>query len=95
MFHERELGMLAVWNDTLQTGKPIPIDLVSEYITFAPEDQKKAGIAGKQAPGLLNRHLKGIIAPMRTRMHCTSSTLVSVVLDRDIALFSVAFRMTK
>ena len=94
-FYESDLGVTSAWSDTLRTGNPVRSDLVSQYMAFTREEQKKAGVAVKQAPALLNGHLRAIIVPMRTRMHCTTSALERVVLARDIALYSVAFRTTK
>lgn len=94
-FNERELGIPSGWIGTLRIGNPVHSDLVSQYMTITQEEQKKAGVEVKQAPALLNSHLKDIIAPMHTQTNCTYSALERVVLDRDIALFSVAFQTTK
>ena len=64
-------------------------------MTFTREEQKKARVLVKQAPALLDSHLKEIITPMRTRVHYTSNTTERVILARDIALYAVAFRTTK
>ena len=63
-------------------------------MTFTREEQK-AGVLVKQAPALLDSHLKEIITPMRTRMHYISNTTERVILARDIALYAVAFRTMK
>ena len=56
-------------------------------MAFAREEHKKAGVLIKHAPALLDSHLKEIITPMRTCMHCTSNTTERVILARDIALY--------
>ena len=69
MFYERDLGITSARNDTLRIGNPVRSDLIVQYITFTRKEQKKAEVLVKQAPALLDSHFKGIITPMRTRMH--------------------------
>ena len=85
MFYESDLGIISAGNDTLRVDNPVRSDLVVQYMTFTRE-QKKAGVLVKQAPALLESHLKEIITPMRARMHYTSNTTERVILARDIAL---------
>ena len=89
--YECEIGVTSAWSDTLRTDNPVRSNLVSQYMAFTREEQEKAGVIVKQVPALLNSHLRAIIVPMRTRMHCTSSALERIILARDIALYSVAF----
>ena len=95
MFYERDLGITSAWNDTQRVGNPVRSDLVAQYMTFTREEQNKAEVLVKQAPAVLDSHLKEIITPMCTRTHCTSNTTKRVILARDIALYAVAFRTTK
>ena len=74
---------------------PIRSDLVTQYMTFTREEQKKAGVAVKQAPAVLPSHLHTIVSPLRARLQCTSDPYTRVVLARDLALFTVAFETTK
>ena len=95
MFYERDLGITSAWNDNLRVlGNPVRSDLVVQYMAFTREEQNKAGVLVKQAPALLDSHLKEIITPMRTRVYYTSNTSERVILARDIALYAVAFRTT-
>ena len=85
----------ADWSDALRIGNPIRSDLVTQYMTFTREEQKKAGVAVKQAPAVLPSHLHTIVSPLRARLQCTSDPYTRVVLARDLALFTVAFKTTK
>ena len=64
-------------------------------MTFTREEQKKVGVAVKQAPAVLPSHLHTIVSPLRTRLQCASDPYTRVVLARDLALFTVAFETTK
>ena len=93
--YERDLGITTDWSDALRIGNPIRSDLVTQYMTFTREAQKKAGVAVKQAPAVLPSHLHTIVSPLRSRLQCTSDPYTRVVLARDLALFTVAFETTK
>ena len=93
--YERDLGITTDWSDALRIGNPIRSDLVTQYMTFIREEQKKAGVAVKQAPAVLPSHLRTIASPLRARLQCTSDPYTRVVLARDLALFTVAFETTK
>ena len=93
--YERDLGITTGWSDALRSGNPIKSDLVTQYMTFTREEQKKAGVAVKQAPAVLTSHLHTIVSPLRARPQCTSDPYTRVVLARDLALFTVAFETTK
>ena len=93
--YERDLGITTDWSDALRIGNPIRSDLVTQYMTFIREEQKKAGVAVKQAPAVLPSHLRTIASPWRARLQCTSDPYTRVVLARDLALFTVAFETTK
>ena len=93
--YERDLGITTDWSDALRIGNPIRSDLVTQYMTFTREEQKKAGVAVKQAPAVLPSHLHTIVSPLRARLQCTSDPYTRVVLARDLALFTVAFETTK
>ena len=94
--YERDLGITTDWSDALWIGNPIRSDLVTQYMTFTREEQKKAGVAVKQAPAVLPSHLlHTIVSPLRARLQCTSDPYTRVVLARDLALFTVAFETTK
>ena len=45
--YERDLGITTDWSDALRIGNPIRSDLVTQYMTFTREEQKKAGVAVK------------------------------------------------
>ena len=95
MAYERDFGITADWSDALRIGNPIRRGLVTQYMTFARGEQKKAGVAVKQAPAVLPNHLHTIVFPLRTRLQCTSDPYTRVGLARDLALFTVASETTK
>ena len=64
MAYERYLGLTHDLNGTLRTGKPFRSDLVTQYMAFVREEQKKAGVEVSQAPALLQSPLAVIIAHM-------------------------------
>ena len=66
--YERDLGITTDWSDALRIGNPIRSDLVAQYPTFT--EQKKAGVAVKQAPAVLPSHLHTIVSPLRARLQC-------------------------
>ena len=45
--YERDLGITTDWSDALRIGNPIRSDLVTQYMMFTREEQKKAGVAVK------------------------------------------------
>lgn len=92
---EKELGVMSDWNNALKTGNPVRSDLVSQYMAFKIEQQKRAGVLVKQAPAMLSSHLVPIVARMQRRLRNTSSPYERVILARDIAFFTVAFSTTK
>ena len=53
MAHKRDLGVTHNWNGTLKAGNPVRSDLVTQYMAFVREEQKKAEVL--QAPALLPR----------------------------------------
>ena len=65
---EHDLGITTDWSDALRIGDPIRSDLVTQYMTFAREEQKKAGVVVKQAPVVLPSHLHTIVSPLRARL---------------------------
>ena len=75
--------------------QPDRSDLVTQYMTFTREEQKKAGVVVKQAPAVLPNHLHIIVSPLRVRLQCTSDPYIRVVLARGLALFTVAFETPK
>ena len=89
--YESDLGITTDWSDALRIGNPIRSDLVTQYMTFTREEQKKAGVAVKQAPAVFPSHLHTIVSPLRARLQCTSDPYTRVVLARDLVLFTVAF----
>ena len=93
--YERDLGITTDWSDALRAGNPIRSVLVTQYMTFTREEQKKAGVAVKQVPAVLPSHLHTIVSPLRARLQYTSNPYPGVVLARDLALFTVAFETTK
>jgi len=95
MFYECDLGIISAWNDALRIGTPICSDVVTQYMVLTLEERKKADVVVKQAQALLDSYLKETIAPMCTRMYCTSNTTERVILAQELALFSVAFRTTR
>ena len=93
--YERDLDITTYWSNALRIGNPIRSDLVPQYMTFTREEQKKTGMAIKQAPAVLPSHLHTIVSPLRARLPCTSDLYTCVVLARDLALFTVAFETTE
>ena len=70
MAYERDLGVTHDLNGTLRTGKSSRSDLVTQYMAFEREEQKKAGVEVSQAPALLHSHLAAIIAHMTLCIRC-------------------------
>ena len=95
MAYERDMGTTHDWNSALRTGNPVRSDLVTQYMAFIREEQKKAGVEVAQAPAMLHSHLAAIIAHMTLRLRCTQDPYDRAVLARDIALFTVAFSTLK
>ena len=93
--YEHDLGIITDWSDALRIGNPTRSNLVTQYMTFTQKEQKKAGVAVKQAPAVLPSHLHTIVSPLRARLQCTSDPYTRVVLPRDLALFTVTFKTTK
>ena len=71
MAYERDLGVTDNWNGTLRTDNPVRSNLVTQYMAFVREEQKKAGVEVSQAPALLHSHLAAIIAHMTLRKRST------------------------
>ena len=95
MAYERDLGVTHDWNSTLRTGNPVRSDLVTQYMAFIREGQKKAGVEASQAPEMLHSHRTAIIAHMTPHIRCTQDPYDRVVFARNIALFTVAFNTLK
>ena len=95
MAYERDMGITHDWKSALRTGNPVRSDLVTQYMAFIREEQKKAGVEVSQAPAMLHSHLAAIIAHMTLRLRCTQDPYDRVVLASDIALFTVAFSALK
>ena len=93
--YERDLGVIHGWNRALRTGNPVRSDLVTQFMAFIREEQKKAGVEVSQAPAMLHSHLTAIIAQMTLRIRCTQDPYDRIVFARDIALFTVAFSTLK
>ena len=55
--YERDLGIVSDQRDNLRTGNPARSALVTSYMAFSREEQKKAGVTVKQEPALLSSHL--------------------------------------
>ena len=64
MVYERDLGVTHVWNSTLRTGNPVRSGLVTQYMAFIREEQKKASVEASQAPAMLHSHLTATVAHM-------------------------------
>ena len=90
MVYERDLGVTHDWNGTLRTGNPVRSDLVTQYMAFIREEQKKAGVEASQAPVMLHSHLTASIVHMTPHIRCTQDSYDKVVFARNIALFTVA-----
>ena len=90
MAYERDLGVTHDWDSALRTGNPIRSDLVTQYMFFIRQEQKKAGDEVSQVPAMLHSHLTTIIAHMTLRIRCTQGPYDRIVLARDTALFAVA-----
>ena len=95
MAYERDLGVTHDWNGTLRTGNLVRSDLVTQYMSFVREEQKKAGVEASQAPAMLHSHLAAIMAHMILRVRCTQDPYDRIALARDIALITVAFSTLK
>ena len=95
MAYERDLGVTHDRNSALRTGNPVRSDLVTQYMAFIREEQKKAGVEVSQAPTMLHSHLTAIIAHMTLRIRYTQDPYDRTILARGIALFTVAFSTLK
>ena len=72
MVYELDLGVIHDWNgSTLRTGNPVGSDLVTQYMAFIREEQKKAGVEASQAPAMLHNHLTATSALMTPHIRCT------------------------
>ena len=91
MAYERDLGVTHDWNSALRTGNPVRNDLVTQYIGFIREEQKKAGVEVSQAHAMFHSHLTAIIAHMTLRIRCTQDSHDKIVFAGDIVLFTVSF----
>ena len=91
MAYERDLGVIHDWNSALRTRNPVRSDLVTQYMAFIREEQKKAGVEVSQAHAMFHSHLTATIAHMTLRIRCTQDPYDRIVLARDIAPFTVAF----
>ena len=89
MAYKRDLGVTHDWNSALRTGNPVRSDLVTQYMAFIREEQKKAGVEVSQAHAMFHSHLTAIIAHMTLRIRCTQGPYDRKVFARDIALFTV------
>ena len=89
--YERDLEVTHDWDSSLRTGNPVRSNLVTQYMTFIREEQKKAGVEVSQAPAMLHSHLTAIITHMTLRIRCTQDPYDIIVLARDIFLFTIAF----
>ena len=85
--NKRNLGAARDW---LRTGNPVRSDLVTQYMAFVREEKKKVRVEVSQAPALLHSHLAAITAHMTLCIRCTQDPYDTLVLSRDIALFTVA-----
>ena len=79
MAYERDIWVTHDWNGTLRTGNPFRSDLVTQYMAFVREGQKKAGVEASQAPALLHSHLAAILAHMTLRIRCTQDSYDSIL----------------
>ena len=95
VFYERNLGIVSDRSDSLRTGNPGRSALVTSYMAFSREEQKKASVTVKQASAFLSNHLRAFVVPLRARLCCTEDPYKRALLARGIALFTVAFRTTK
>jgi len=50
MVYETDLGIVVSWSDALRVCNPGRSSLVTQYINFSREEQKKAGVAVKKHP---------------------------------------------
>ena len=64
MAYERDLEVTRDWNIALRTGNPVRSDLVTQYMAFIREEQKKAGVEVSKAHAMLHSNLTAIIAHM-------------------------------
>ena len=76
MAYERDLGVTHDWNSALRTGNPVRSDLVTQYMAFTREEQKKAEVEVSQAPAMLHSHLTAIIAHMTLHIRCTQDPMI-------------------
>ena len=96
MVYERDLGVTHdCSNSTRRTGNPVRSDLVTQYMAFIREEQKKGGVEASQAPAMLHSHLTATIAHMTPHIQCTKDPYDRVVFARSIALFTGAYNTLK
>ena len=93
--YERNRGITIDWSNALRISNLNRSDLVTQYMTFTREEQKKAGVAVKQAPAVLPSHLRTIVSQLRARLQCTSDSYTGVVFAHDPVLFTAALESTK
>ena len=91
MAYARNLRITHHWNGTLRTGNPVKSDLVTQYMAFVREKQKKAGNLK------YHKHLLCFTATSRQSPHTwhfaygACRLLDRTVLARNRDLFTVAF----
>ena len=72
MAYERDLGVTHDWNGTLRTVIPVRSDLVTQYMAFVQEEQKKAGVESRR----ITSTCTGLQPPRGNhRTHDTSHTV--------------------
>ena len=71
MAYERDPGVTHDWNGALRTGNSLRSDLVTQYMAFIREEQKKEGVEVSQAPVMLHSHLTAVIAHATLRIRRT------------------------
>ena len=89
MAYERDLAVTHDWSSTLRTSNPVRSDLVTQYMAFIREEQKKAEVEASQVPAMLHSHLTAIITHMAPHIRCTQDLYDRVVFARNIALFTI------
>ena len=84
-------GRTSYWSKLDRAGNPVASALVTHYVAFTHEEQKKSGIVPRQAPAMLRPELTKLLSSMRTHLAAESQAHRRIALARDIAIFAIAF----
>ena len=66
--------------------------MVDQYVTFATQEQLRAGVTPKEATPILRPDLKHLMPDIHTCLLCAAQVVGRLAYARDMVLFAEAFR---